>query len=785
MTVSPGGPANHGSLTAPPGQSTDQIPPARAQGVELIGEMQGSGYREPPALVRRADGQTLQLTRLVYLVLSAVDSRRSLEQIAQAVSAEFGRKVSVGNVASLIDSQLRPLGLLELADGSQPEVKRSNPLLSLRFRFSITDPDTTRRLTAPFAPLFHPAVVAAVLAAFFFACWWVLVDKGLASAAYDAFENPVLLLLVVAVTVLSAGFHEFGHAAAARYGGAVPGAMGAGLYLFWPAFYTDVTDSYRLGRAGRVRTDLGGLYFNAIVTVLIMGMWWATAYDALLLVVLTQILQMVRQLLPIVRFDGYHVLADVTGVPDLFQRIRPTLLGLLPWRWGRPESKILKPWARAVVSLWVLIVVPVLLSSLVMMVLTLPRVLATAWVSISRRQMALVESWNRGDFASVAAQVLMILAVALPILGIFFILFRMLRQGTAALWRKTRNRPGRRGAAVIAGVLVAALLVAAWWPSGRSYRPIQPYEHGTVIDALSAVTPKSGALVQGGQGELAAIWPSDSSRPTADNPKLALVMVPKLQQVSGSAPAPSWVFPFDKPLPPSVGDNQALAVNTRDGSVRYEVAFALVWVEDSSALNTNEAYAFASCKDCGAVAVAFQVVLIAGQTNVIVPQNLSAAANFNCVRCLSYALASQLVLTLDGPLSPAGMDQLAKVWNEIRQFSTNIPHVPLSELQARLSDYKSRIQKIIQEDPSTTHGTTTTAPPSPTGTPSEGTTFPAGVTPGPAQSSAPGQLAPAEPAATPSAPGPAPTPTSPRSPAPVQTAPRVTQPPAPATTATP
>ena len=46
-----------------------------------------------------------------------------------------------------------------------------------------------------------------------------------------------------------------------------PGAMGAGLYLVWPAFYTDVTDSYRLGRGGRVRTDLGGLYFNAIVAV--------------------------------------------------------------------------------------------------------------------------------------------------------------------------------------------------------------------------------------------------------------------------------------------------------------------------------------------------------------------------------------------------------------------------------------------------------------------------------------------------------------------------------------
>ena len=78
-----------------------------------------------------------------------------------------------------------------------------------------------------------------------------------------------------------------GHAAAARSSGAEPGVMGAGLYLVWPAFYTDVTDSYRLGRAGRIRTDLGGLYFNAIVVVLTFVWWWATGWEALLLLVAT------------------------------------------------------------------------------------------------------------------------------------------------------------------------------------------------------------------------------------------------------------------------------------------------------------------------------------------------------------------------------------------------------------------------------------------------------------------------------------------------------------------
>ena len=84
----------------------------------------------------------------------------------------------------------------------------------------------------------------------------------------------------------------------------------------------------------------------------------------MLLVVATQILQMLRQLAPLVRFDGYHVLADLTGVPDLYSRIKPTLLGALPWRWGDPQARLLKPWARVVVTVWVMVVVPLLLGAL-------------------------------------------------------------------------------------------------------------------------------------------------------------------------------------------------------------------------------------------------------------------------------------------------------------------------------------------------------------------------------------------------------------------------------------
>ena len=81
------------------------------------------------------------------------------------------------------------------------------------------------------------------------------------------------MLLVFALAVFSAGFHEFGHAAATRYGGGTPGGMGMGIYMVWPAFYTDVTDAYRLPRRDRLRVDLGGLYFNAVVAVATLAVW--------------------------------------------------------------------------------------------------------------------------------------------------------------------------------------------------------------------------------------------------------------------------------------------------------------------------------------------------------------------------------------------------------------------------------------------------------------------------------------------------------------------------------
>jgi putative peptide zinc metalloprotease protein len=689
---------------------------AWADGVQLLGEVPGSGYRRPPALARRTDGQVISLTPLLHQVLLAVDGQATVAQVAERVSASSGRLVRAEDVRQLVGTSLRPLGLLRRADGSEPELRRSDPLLALRFRRVVTDPAVTRRLTAPFAVLFHPLVVAPVVLAFGAVAAWVLFDQGLAAATAQAFANPALFLAVVAVTVLSAGFHEFGHAAAARYGGSTPGAMGFGVYLFWPAFYTDVTDSYRLGRAGRVRTDLGGLYFNALVVLVTFAVWWVTGWNAVLLVIAGQVLQMIRQLAPLLRFDGYHVLADLTGVPDLYQRIGPVMSGLLPGRWRQPEATALKTWARVVVVAWVLLVVPLMAVSLLLLVLALPRLLATAWQSLGRQAGLLADSFADGDVLGVLARLLAIVALAVPVLGIGYVLARTVRQVARGVWRRTEGRPVPRALAVLLAAALVAGLSWAWWPADDRYRPVRAWEGGTLLDAVPAAS--STGLAAGSRGAAATVWPADAGPlPTEDDPVLAMVLVPASSGVgegdeaiagTGSdddgGPAPTWVFPFDRPLPPGEGDNQALAVNTEDGSVRYDVSFALVWADGDAAVNRNEAYAVASCRDCTTVAVALQVVLLVGSVDVVVPENLAAAVNYACVECVTYALATQLVVSLPGELSEEGERALTEIWAELQEFGEQLDGLPLADLRVRLTEFEQRILTVVRQDGATEGG---------------------------------------------------------------------------------
>src|SRR5207249_3673621 len=145
--------------------------------------------------------------------------------------------------------------------------------------------------------------------------------------------------------------------------------------------YTTLFRSYRLGKGGRLRTDLGGVYFNVVFMLATGGVYALTGYEPLLLVIPFMHLEILHQFLPFIRLDGYYIVSDLTGVPDMFARIKPTLASLLPWKQTSDRVTELKPWVRVVVTAYVFTVVPLLLFMFGMMVINAPRIISTAYDS--------------------------------------------------------------------------------------------------------------------------------------------------------------------------------------------------------------------------------------------------------------------------------------------------------------------------------------------------------------------------------------------------------------------
>ena len=427
----------------------------RAPGLDLLGEVQDSGLAHPTYLARRADGQVLQLSELLHLVLAELDPARSPAAVASAVSDAFGRCLTAEGLGHLLETRLHPLGLATQAaaatalpsadqaapgrrdrhrrhpadavprtDGSVP-APTARPLLSLSLRGTLLPARWVRRVARVLAPVYYPPIVLGALVCA------AIVDIGLLRSAnlLDALEQvlgaPTLLLALYLTLTATALVHELGHAAACAHGGGRPGAIGFGIYLVFPAFYTDVTDSYRLRRSARIRTDLGGLYFNVWCIIGLGALYRVTGDGVFLLALVLLHIEMLQQLVPVVRLDGYYVLADIAGVPDLFARVGPVLRSLRPGGRQDPRVTELRPRARRIVVAWVLFVVPMLLLAMGWLVWNLPLIVSQTTAALRSQFDALRVASTHGDTPVVLLGLISLALLAIPLLGLAVLALRL------------------------------------------------------------------------------------------------------------------------------------------------------------------------------------------------------------------------------------------------------------------------------------------------------------------------------------------------------------------------
>jgi putative peptide zinc metalloprotease protein len=93
-----------------------------------------------------------------------------------------------------------------------------------------------------------------------------------------------------------------------------------GLYLLFPVFYANVSSAWRLERKARVVVDLGGMYFQLLLTIPAWFLFHLTREPLWLLLFLELDAMILFSLNPFLRFDGYWLCSDLLGVPNLRSR---------------------------------------------------------------------------------------------------------------------------------------------------------------------------------------------------------------------------------------------------------------------------------------------------------------------------------------------------------------------------------------------------------------------------------------------------------------------------------
>lgn len=148
------------------------------------------------------------------------------------------------------------------------------------------------------------------------------------------FQSRNLFWLIAAFACVKV-IHEFGHALACKHFGGECHEMGFMLLLFTPTLYCNVTDSWIMrSRWQRIIVSAAGILVEIELAAIAVILWWYSQPGLIHTIALnTVIVCSIGTLLfngnPLLRYDGYFVLADLLEMPNLWQESRAELKRLL------------------------------------------------------------------------------------------------------------------------------------------------------------------------------------------------------------------------------------------------------------------------------------------------------------------------------------------------------------------------------------------------------------------------------------------------------------------------
>lgn len=149
-------------------------------------------------------------------------------------------------------------------------------------------------------------------------------DKMPAYQEFFAYKTVLYMWISLGVVKV---IHEFGHGLSCKAFKGECHEMGVLLMCFSPALYANVTDAWTVAdKWKRIVISFAGIYVELVIAAVATFVWWYTPHlpivnnIAMCLMVLCSVSTVVFNANPLMRFDGYYMLADWLEIPNLRDR---------------------------------------------------------------------------------------------------------------------------------------------------------------------------------------------------------------------------------------------------------------------------------------------------------------------------------------------------------------------------------------------------------------------------------------------------------------------------------
>jgi putative peptide zinc metalloprotease protein len=279
-----------------------------------------------------------------YYLLEQFDGKQTLQEVKKAFERKYRpQTISIEDLTRFV-AQLHEAGIIHIDSGEQAKVlirrRKKNRwrkvwafLANILFiKIPIIDPERLlTRMYPYFRWIFTRTFVTLSTCSMVLALclvvsqWKTFYDK---LPDFQSFFNWWTIMSFWVCLACVKIIHEFGHGLTAKHYGGEVHEMGILFLVLTPALYCDVTDSWLLpNKWKRIWISAAGIYVECFLASVATFVWWYSTPGLLnSLAMATMFICSVNTIMfnanPLLRYDGYYVMADWLEIPNL--RIKST-----------------------------------------------------------------------------------------------------------------------------------------------------------------------------------------------------------------------------------------------------------------------------------------------------------------------------------------------------------------------------------------------------------------------------------------------------------------------------